>query len=192
VDTIDLRGSSELAWNAAYAVDADSQAVWVGVGPHHVICIDPATNEPTAIIDVGRIPVGVALGEEALWVVTTGERALRIEPRTSAATVEVPVGYPVAVAAGEGSIWVSGRSQIWRIDPQIGVVAQTITVGRRLMGLCVTEGAVWAADNGAGTVITIDPGDGQIVGSVTVGHAPTDLASSHGTIWVAIQSERAM
>ena len=56
--------------------------------------IDPATNEPSAIIDVGHVPVGVALGQEGLWVVTTAERALRIEPHTNTATTEVPIGDP--------------------------------------------------------------------------------------------------
>src|SRR5262249_22690683 len=66
VETIDLRGSSELAWNPTYAVDANDDAVWVAVGTHHVIGIDPATNEPFATIDVGYgyVPVGVSLGGE--------------------------------------------------------------------------------------------------------------------------------
>src|SRR5919109_906709 len=74
VETIDLRGSRELIWNPTYAVDADDDSVWVAAGPRHVLRIDPATNEPSAIIDVGRVPVGVALGGEALWVVTAAER----------------------------------------------------------------------------------------------------------------------
>ena len=121
VETIDLRGSSELAWNPTYAVDADDDSVWVAAGPHHVLRIDPATNEPFAIIDVGHVPVGVALGEEALWVATTAERALRIEPHTNTATAEVPIGYPVALTAGKQAVWVSdSRGQVWRINPDTG------------------------------------------------------------------------
>src|SRR5438445_83947 len=75
VETIDLRGSSELAWNPTYAVDADDESVWIAAGPHHVLRIDPKTNEPFAIIDVGRVPVSVALGEEAPWAVTTRRAA---------------------------------------------------------------------------------------------------------------------
>jgi DNA-binding SARP family transcriptional activator len=123
VETIDLRGSSELAWNPTYAVDADDDSVWIAGGPHHVLRIDPATNEPSAIIDVGRVPVGLALGEEALWVVTTAERALRIEPHTNTATTEVPIGYPVALTAGKQAVWVSDtRGQVWRINPNTGTV----------------------------------------------------------------------
>jgi DNA-binding SARP family transcriptional activator/DNA-binding beta-propeller fold protein YncE len=192
VETFDLRGSSELAWNPVPAVAVDAEAVWVAVGPRHIVRIDPVTNEQVAITDVGNVPVGLASDGRALWVVTMAERALRIEPRTSAATVEVPIGYPVAIASGAEAIWVSGREQIWRIDPGTAAVTQTIRVGQRLMGLRVAEGVVWAADNGGGEVIRIDPGTGLVAGSVPVGHAPTDLVWTEGTIWVSVQSERAM
>jgi DNA-binding SARP family transcriptional activator/outer membrane protein assembly factor BamB len=190
VETIDLRGSSELAWNPTYAVDADDDSVWIAAGPHHVLRIDPATNEPFAIIDVGHVPVGMALGQEALWVVTTAERALRIEPHTNTATAEVPIGYPVALTAGKQAVWVSdSRGQVWRINPDTGTVTQTTPVGRGLVGLCATDGAVFAANNADGTVVQIDPQDGRVVGLIPVGHAPTDVASWDGTLWVSIQSE---
>jgi DNA-binding SARP family transcriptional activator len=193
VETIDLRGSSELAWDPTYAVDADDDSVWIAAGTRHVIRIDPATNEPDAIIDVGRVPIGVALGEEALWVVTTAERALRIEPHTNTATTEVPIGYPVALTAGKQAVWVSdSQGRVWRINPDTGTVTQTTPVGRGLVGLCATDEAVFAANNADGTVVQIDPQDGRVVGHVPVGHAPTDVAAWDGTVWVSIQSESAM
>jgi hypothetical protein len=193
VETIDLRGSNELAWNATYAVDADDDSVWVAAGPHHVLRLDPTTNEPFAIIDVGQVPVGVALGEEALWVVTIAERALRIEPRTSTATAEVPIGYPVALTAGKQAVWVSDAlGLVWRINPDTAMVSQTTPVGRGLVGLCATDGLVFAANNADGTVVQIDAQDGRVVGLVPVGHAPTDVASWGGNVWVSLQSESAM
>jgi DNA-binding SARP family transcriptional activator len=193
VETIDLRGSSELAWNPTYAVDADDDSVWIAVGPHHVFRIDPATNEPSAIIDVGHVPVGVALGEDALWVVTTAERALRIEPHTNTATTEVPIGDPVALTAGEQAVWVSDlRGQVWRINPDTATVSQATSVGRGLVGLCAADEVVFAANSVDGTVVQIDAQDGQVVGLVPVGHAPTDVASWDGIVWVSIQSESAM
>ena len=193
VETIDLRGSSELVWNPTYAVDADDDSVWIAAGTHHVLRIDPVTNEPFAIIDVGHVPVGVALGAGALWVVTIAERALRIEPHTNTATTEVPIGYPVALTAGKQAVWVSdSRGQVWRINPDTGTVTQTTPVGRGLVGLCATDGAVFAANNADGTVVQIDPQDGRVVGLIPVGHAPTDVASSDGAVWVSIQSESAM
>ncbi|MGH3136486.1 MAG: BTAD domain-containing putative transcriptional regulator [Gaiellaceae bacterium] len=193
VETIDLRGSSELAWDPTYAVDADEDSVWIAAGTRHVVRIDPATNEPDAIIDVGRVPIGVALGEEALWVVTTAERALRIEPHTNTATTEVPIGYPVALTAGKQAVWVSDtQGRVWRINPDTGTVTQTTPVGRGLVGLCATDEAVFAANNADGTVVQMDPQDGRVVGHIPVGHAPTDVAAWDGTVWVSIQSESAM
>src|SRR5262245_15764716 len=66
VETIDLRGSSDLVWNPTYAVEADDDSVWIAAGPNHVLRIDPTTIESSAIIDVGHVPVGLGLGEEAL------------------------------------------------------------------------------------------------------------------------------
>ncbi len=193
VSMIDLRGSSELAWNPTYAVDVAEDAVWVAVGPRHIVRIDPATNEVAATIDVHHVPVSVAFGEEALWVVTLAERALRIEPGTNAATVDVAIGYPLAMTAGHNAIWISdGRGQLWRVDPGTAAISQTIPVGRGVVGLCADAEAVWAANNADGSVGRIDARDGQVVGHVTVGHAPTDVALEDGIVWVSIQRERAI
>ena len=70
------------------------------------------------------------------------------------------------------------------------MVTQTTPVGRALVGLCATDGVVFAANNADGTVAQIDPQDGRVVGLIPVGHAPTDVASLDGkTVWVSIQSE---
>ena len=193
VDTIDLRGSSALAWNPTYAVDAGDGAVWVAVGPQHVVHIDPATNEVVTMIDVRHVPVGVAFGEGTLWVATIAERALRIERGANAASLEVPIGLPVALTVGEQAVWVSDvRGQIWCIDPDTAAVIQTTSVGRGLVGLCAADGALWATVNSEGTVARIDPRGGRVVGHATVGHAPTDIAFDEGILWVSIQSESAI
>jgi DNA-binding SARP family transcriptional activator/DNA-binding beta-propeller fold protein YncE len=204
VETIDLRGSSEIARNPTYAVDSEGEAVWIAAGLHHVVRIDPATNEPVAIIDVGDVPVCVACGEGALWVATIAERALRLEPHSNAVTTAVPIGYPVALTAGDTAVWVSdSRGRIWCINSETGAVTQTIPVldgvegiaGRvagGLMGLCATAAAVWAAISTDGTVVRIDPESCEVVGRVAVGHSPTDVAPWEGVIWVSTQEESAI
>jgi outer membrane protein assembly factor BamB len=125
-------------------------------------------------------------------VATAAERALRIEPRTNTATTEVPIGYPVASAAGKEAVWVSDSTgQVWRINPDTGTVTHTTPVGRALVGLCATDRGIFAANNAEGTVVQIDAQDGRVVGVVPVGHAPTDVAFWDGTLWVSIQSESA-
>lgn len=193
VDTIDLRGSSEFAWNPVYAVEVGEDAVWAAVGPRHVVRLDSATFGVVAIVDVGHIPVGVVVSQGSLWVATTAERALRIEPGANEATIEVPIGLPVALAASVDDVWVSDvRGQIWRIDPYTAAVTQTTSVGRGLVGLCAGGGALWATLNADGSVARVDPLGGQVSGQVTVGHAPTDVAFSEHGLWVSIQSEGAI
>jgi len=193
VETIDLRGSSELAWNPTYALDAEKAAVWVAAGPHRVIRIDPATNDPAAIIDVDHVPVDVAFDTEVLWVATIAGRALRIEPHTNAITAEVPIGYPVAATAAAKAVWISdSRGQIWRIDSETAAVTQTIRVGRGVMGLCTTAAALWAAVHADGTVVQIDPENGEVVGRIAVGQWPTDVVPCAGSLWVSTQGECAM
>jgi DNA-binding beta-propeller fold protein YncE len=105
----------------------------------------------------------------------------------------VPIGYPVALTTGKQAVWVSdSRGQVWRINPDTATVSQTTPVGRGLVGLCATDGVVFAANNADGTVVQIDAQDGRVVGLVPVGHAPTDVASWDGFVWASIQSESAM
>ena len=193
VETIDLRGSSDIAWNPAYAVAADSEAVWIAAGPHHTVRVDPATNEPVALIDVLNVPVGVALGEGALWVVTVAERLVRLEPEVNALTAEVAIGYPIALTAGARALWVSdSRGRVWQIDPETTTVTHTISVSGGLVGLCATDTTLWGANNAQGTLVRINPEDGLVVGTVPVGHAPTDVATCNGLVWVSVQAESAM
>ena len=67
-----------------------------------------------------------------------------------------------------------------------------VAPGGGLVGMCATDGAVFAANNADGTVVQIDPQDGRVVGIIPVGHAPTDVAFLDGTFRVSIQSESAM
>jgi DNA-binding beta-propeller fold protein YncE len=139
------------------------------------------------------VPVGLAVAEESIWVVTTAERALRIESRTNTATAEVPIEYPVALTAGKRAVWVSDwRGQVWRINPDTGAVTQTTLVGGGLVAMCATDGSLLAANNADGTVVRIDPEDGRVVGLIPIGHAPTDVTSLGETVWVSVQSESVM
>jgi len=129
---------------------------------------------------------------------TTIRRSSRREPpldglEAKLLEAEVPIGYPVALRTGKRAVWVSDtRGQVWRINPDTGTVTQTTPVGRGLVGLCATDGAVFAANNADGTVVQIDPQDGRVIRLLPVGHAPTDVASWDGAVWVSLQSESAM
>jgi DNA-binding SARP family transcriptional activator len=66
-------------------------------------------------------------------------------------------GQPVAVAFGEGALWVASAEEVSRVDPK-SRNAETIRVGRDIRDVVAGFGSVWAAGGADGTVIRIDPG----------------------------------
>jgi DNA-binding beta-propeller fold protein YncE len=193
VETIVLRGPSELVWNTTYAVAASPGALWVATGPRHLVRIDPQTNETVAVLDIGYVPVGVAVGGDTVWVVTLAGRALRIEPRTNAITAETPIAYPVAVAADDEAVWVADmRGHLWRIDPDTAAVVYTTPIATGRLGIGPGRQALWVADNAEGQALRIDPRTGRIDSAVRIGHAPTDVAIGLGAAWITVQSDRSI
>jgi DNA-binding SARP family transcriptional activator/DNA-binding beta-propeller fold protein YncE len=193
VETIVLRGPNELVWNTTYGVAASPGALWVAAGPHHLVRVDPETNEIEAALDIGQVPVGVAVGGDTAWVATLAGRALRIEPRTNAITAETPIAYPVAVAADDEAVWVADmRGHLWRIDPDTAAVVYTTPIATGRLGIAAGQQALWVADNAEGQALRIDPRTGRIDAEVRLDHAPTDVAIGLGAAWITVQSHRSI
>ena len=89
-----------------------------------------------------------------------GGTVFRVEPREGVVANTITVGDgPVALAVGEGAVWVANRQDatVSRIDPATDAVTDTIPVGKGPTAIAVGEGAVWVANGGDGTVSRIDP-----------------------------------
>jgi YVTN family beta-propeller protein len=76
-----------------------------------VVHLDPGTLTQAGAgipFTSGRFPLGLARGSGALWTVTPPDGGLwRIDPSTNRATRVVDIGHhPIAVAAGNGAVWV--------------------------------------------------------------------------------------
>jgi YVTN family beta-propeller protein len=71
--------------------------------------IDPQTNAVVETTRVGHEPSGIAVADDAVWVVNrTDFTVSRIDPRTNRVTATIQIGNrPRALAAGEGAVWVS-------------------------------------------------------------------------------------
>jgi sugar lactone lactonase YvrE len=101
-----------------------------------------------------------------------------VDPATNRVVASVPAGSrPVAVAAGEGAVWVGDARDgtVTRIDPATRRVAKTIGIGAPAVDLATGEGAVWAATGGFGEVVRIDPGLDAAVRRIGLA-APGELA----------------
>lgn len=90
------------------------------------------------------------------------------------------------MAFGAGAVWVANAldGSVSRIDPRANQVVQTITIGRRPIGVTVGAGAVWVGDAGGDTVVPLDPASGVPRRPVQLGDSPGGVAAGFGALWV--------
>ena len=88
-------------------------------------------------------------------------------------------------------MWVAsqGDDRVTRIDPATLSVTETITVGRRPVGIAFGGGAIWVANSEAGTVSRIDPSSGNVVDTIEVGSRPAAIAFGDDVVWVVLQPQ---
>jgi DNA-binding beta-propeller fold protein YncE len=112
--------------------------------------IDPDTNTVVEHIQTTAVPVDVALGAYAVWIVGEGyDVVTRLDP-TSRSSISIPVGDdPTAIASGFGSVWVAckGDGTIWRIDPATNKVIKhwELDASPGDIAADADAGAVWIA-----------------------------------------------
>lgn len=140
-------------------------------------------------IRVGGVPVAVAVGAGAVWVIDTARQTLtKVDPDTRAvigAPLHVP-GGPFAVAVGAGAVWVAaGDGTVRAYDPHTVRLAGPSASVPGANGLAVGDGGVWVSSRRAGTVTRIDPRTRRTDPPIRVGPGPADIAIGFGAVWVA-------
>lgn len=169
-------------------VTAGFGSVWVGSSLQGTLVrIDPATNEKLATIALGTVPVGLAVGEGAVWAVGSADLRsgplvgeaflLRIDPRTNTVSARLPLEGAYGVAVGPGAIWVaSAREHLWRVDPVRMQVTARIAIDRP-HGVAATADAVWVT-SGRGEVMVerVDPSRNVVTASIATGSSGATVA----------------
>ncbi|MEA2313059.1 MAG: hypothetical protein QOE28_3027, partial [Solirubrobacteraceae bacterium] len=123
-----------------------------------------------------------------------------IDPATDAVTGAVRVGAdPVAVAVGDGAVWVAdgGDQTVTRVDPRRRAVTGTFGTGRTPTAIAVDPRAVWIANGttgaGVGTVSRVEPSTGisttAVVrpdsnGTAFDARTPSAVTVAGGSVWV--------
>jgi DNA-binding SARP family transcriptional activator/streptogramin lyase len=107
-----------------------------------------------------------------------------VDPQTSSVVGNVVVGRrPVALAVGEGGVWVANAddSTVARIDPRTRGIVERVRVGTDSRDLTIGFGSVWVADGKNGTVTRVDAKLDKIT-PIRLGGAPASVAP---VSWVA-------
>jgi streptogramin lyase len=150
---------------------------------------------PEATFHVGKTADWVAIGDDAVWVASTGPYAAhRIDPKTNrlVASVMLP-GEPCAgLALGFGSLWVPmcmAKPSLAKVDATANRVAAIFPVGPAAAEGGVTTGAdsVWLMVDKSGTLAGIDPETGTVRRRVKIPAGSYNPYFSEGTVWVTHQ-----
>ncbi len=162
---ITLPKEHEISGTDTGEVAVGAGSVWVARGvanPSWVDRLDPQTGRVQHIL----IPRGgaqrLAFGDHALWVggdvdVPSVPKLWKIDPRTDKATPTLSgLSNSVwSIAVGGGYVWAATDRSIWKVAEN-GTLVHTINLAADPQALTYADGAVWAANGDAGTVVRID------------------------------------
>lgn len=141
-------------------LQASDDALWVThKDAGSVSRIDPATNAVVATIDTGRGAHDIAIDEHGVWITNyLANTVSRIDPATNTVVATIDgVGSGVAIAAGEGAIFVSSRDgAVSRIDPATNEVWPIVQLDGWVYGLAYGNGELWATNVDRGLVYRLD------------------------------------
>jgi ABC-type branched-subunit amino acid transport system substrate-binding protein/streptogramin lyase len=102
------RDATELGSNRLLGIAVGGGAVWATSEEGVLWRVEPGPDSIERTIPVGAGARNVAFGDGAVWVGNWNHGTVsRVDPATDAVTPGVPVGAVMALAAGEGSAWVS-------------------------------------------------------------------------------------
>jgi ABC-type branched-subunit amino acid transport system substrate-binding protein/streptogramin lyase len=160
-----------------------------------VAVLGPADGRVSAFVESVTAPSDVAVGEGAVWVLSTQDATVtRIDPLTKAVTRFSARSVPSKVAAGGGAVWIGNGhvlTSVSRVDPRTLRITRTQRLpnpghrgGTFSPGdtkLVVGAGAVWAIDRDD-SVARIDERSGRVVATVPA-HAD-QLAAGDAGVWV--------
>ncbi|MBK5220307.1 MAG: protein kinase [Thermoleophilia bacterium] len=145
-------------------------------------------------IAIGKAPLRIAAGSEAIWVTSERDGTLtRLDPESGD-----PVGEPFqlgagisGVAIGSGSVWVTdpAAGELLRVDPASGEITQRIPVHGSPGPVVYGAGRIWVADNAAAGITAVNAKGGRVLKRGIAPHQePLRLASGGGGLWVTSAS----
>lgn len=164
--------------------------VWVYRHDSGVILVDPATSQIKARANVPAArPLWanrLYFGHGALWIAQPG-RLWRVDSSGKASSTALPAGFaPIAVAATNRWLWLSGGRRIVRVNPQTRRVEPAANLPAAASTLVSTGGRLAAANASQPQVLLLDPRSAKLQSVVNIpgGEVISGLYASRTDIWV--------
>jgi len=175
-----------------------TEAVWVGsTGPDAVHRIDPKTNKLVATVKLPGEPcAGLATGFGSLWVPLCSQPAtlaqVDIKDNALKAVLNIgPAGPEGGVTTSSDSVWLvtDKNGSLARIDPEKGVIRQTIKVPAGSYNPFYYDGRVWVTRADGSEVTSVDAQSGAVLGTAKTGPNPRFLSAGAGAVWTLNQGD---
>ncbi len=153
-------------------------AVWVqNTSPASVVRVNPSSGKVTTIIATTPVAAGspgpgtIAVGYGSLWSAANGSLT-QVDPVSRRVRSRVPIPRGVAVALGDGRVWVlaflrsssptvfdpiKATAALWQVDPGSGrVTGRPIRLGAKLtIAIAAGRRVLWIANYDSSTVTRI-------------------------------------
>ena len=175
----------------ASAIAPDGNSVWVAPTGGLLTRLDATTGAVTGSWDPNASPIGIAVGEGAVWLSDSeADNVVRVDPTGLVTPIAVGDG-PTGITVGGGAVWVvdSLDDRLVRIDPGTQSVTETIPVGQSPTAVAYGAGSVWVANSGDGTVTRINPTTDLREATISVGGSPQAITIAGGKAWVTVDAQ---
>jgi hypothetical protein len=90
--------------DATWVIHASGASAWR---------VDSGLERVTAVVPIPQKAIAIAGDDGGVWTANGDGTVSRIEPRTATLAITIPLGryprvaYPVALAVGDGAVWVA-------------------------------------------------------------------------------------
>jgi DNA-binding beta-propeller fold protein YncE len=168
-----------------FAIAASNTDVWLA-SSGRVLRVDQARDKVVASVAVPGLDDqdSISVGG-SVWATVGGRHeVVEIDPKTNRVSTSLHIpGFPVQIAADQGSVWVisatNGSGVLRRIDPTNNVVTLRMRLSAApRFGLSVWDGSLWLDESG--DLLRVNP-DGTRSRVSGAGGSP--LAIGDGSVW---------
>lgn len=138
-------------------------------------------------IRVGAEPNGLSAIGPYLWVTLhTGNKLVRVDPRTNRVTGSVSLPGADWVTGYKGSLYVSQENDvITRVDARTLKVTGRVKVARNPLGSVIAGGKLWVPCIDANAIVVVDPATMKIVRTIAEPGGPIVALPVAGKVWVS-------
>jgi YVTN family beta-propeller protein len=138
-------------------------------------------------INVGLEPNGLSAIGRYLWVTLhTGNKLVRVDPKTNRVTGSVALTGADWVSGYKGSLYVSQENNfVTRVDAKTLKVTGRVKVKRNPLGSAIVGGMLWVPCIDANALVVVDPATMKIVRTIPDSGSPIVALPFDGKVWVA-------